>query len=83
MIGRQAALIAQCRRRRIRLITVGGAGGQIDPTRVRVADLSRTEHDALLVKEVGSTTSASSSAIGAVNYTEEYEIVLQTLDPMG
>jgi len=46
----KAALIAQCRRRRIRLVTVGGAGGQIDPTRVRVADLSRTEHDALFSK---------------------------------
>jgi tRNA A37 threonylcarbamoyladenosine dehydratase len=46
----KAALIAHCRRRRIRLITVGGAGGQTDPTRVRVADLSRTEHDALFAK---------------------------------
>jgi tRNA A37 threonylcarbamoyladenosine dehydratase len=46
----KAALIAHCRRRRIRLITVGGAGGQTDPTRVRVADLSRTEHDALFSK---------------------------------
>jgi tRNA A37 threonylcarbamoyladenosine dehydratase len=46
----KAALIAHCRRRRLRLVTVGGAGGQTDPTRVRVADLSRTEHDALLSK---------------------------------
>jgi tRNA A37 threonylcarbamoyladenosine dehydratase len=46
----KAALIAHCRRRRIRLVTVGGAGGQSDPTRVRVADLSRTEHDALLAR---------------------------------
>ena len=46
----KAALIAHCRRRRIRLITVGAAGGQTDPTRVRVADLSRTEHDALLAR---------------------------------
>jgi tRNA A37 threonylcarbamoyladenosine dehydratase len=46
----KAALIAHCRRRRIRIITVGGAGGQTDPTRVRVADLSRTEHDALFSK---------------------------------
>ncbi|MGD2055751.1 MAG: tRNA cyclic N6-threonylcarbamoyladenosine(37) synthase TcdA [Gammaproteobacteria bacterium] len=44
----KAALIAWCRRNRRPLITVGGAGGQIDPTRIRVADLSRTEHDALL-----------------------------------
>jgi len=46
----KAALIAHCRRRRIRIITVGGAGGQTDPTRVRVSDLSRTEHDALFSK---------------------------------
>ena len=46
----KAALIAHCRRRRIRMLTVGGAGGQTDPTRVRVADLSRTEHDALFSK---------------------------------
>jgi tRNA A37 threonylcarbamoyladenosine dehydratase len=46
----KAALIAQCRRRRIPLVTVGGAGGQSDPTRIRVADLSRTEHDALFSK---------------------------------
>ena len=46
----KAALIAHCRRRRIRMITVGGAGGQSDPTRIRVTDLSRTEHDALFSK---------------------------------
>jgi tRNA A37 threonylcarbamoyladenosine dehydratase len=46
----KSALIAWCRRRRMRLITVGGAGGQTDPTQIRSADLSRTEHDALLSK---------------------------------
>jgi tRNA A37 threonylcarbamoyladenosine dehydratase len=46
----KAALIAWCRRHKVRLITVGGAGGQTDPTQIRVADLSRTEHDALLSK---------------------------------
>jgi tRNA A37 threonylcarbamoyladenosine dehydratase len=46
----KAALIAWCRRNRQRLITVGGAGGQTDPTRIRVADLSNTEHDALFSK---------------------------------
>ena len=44
----KAGLIAHCRRRKLPLITVGGAGGQTDPTRIRVADLSRTEHDVLL-----------------------------------
>ena len=46
----KARLIAHCKRNRLKLITVGGAGGQRDPTRIRVADLSRTEHDALFSK---------------------------------
>lgn len=40
--------IAWCRRRKLPLITVGSAGGRVDPTLVRVRDLSRTEHDAML-----------------------------------
>ena len=46
----KAALIAYCRRRRQALITVGGAGGQLDPTRVRVGDLRKTEQDPLLAR---------------------------------
>lgn len=46
----KAALIAHCRRRRQRVICAGGAGGRIDPTRVRVADLARTEQDPLLAR---------------------------------
>src|SRR5690606_3198606 len=30
------------------VLTVGAAGGRTDPTLVRVRDLSRTEHDAML-----------------------------------
>jgi len=41
-------LIAWCRRRKQPVLTVGSAGGRIDPTLVRVRDLSRTEHDAML-----------------------------------
>jgi len=40
--------IAWCRRRRQPVLTVGSAGGRTDPTLVRVRDLSRTEHDAML-----------------------------------
>lgn len=40
--------IAWCRRRKIPIVTVGAAGGRLDPTLVRVRDLSRTEHDAML-----------------------------------
>lgn len=43
----KAALIALCRQRKQFLITTGGAGGRIDPTRVQVDDLSRTIQDAL------------------------------------
>lgn len=46
----KAALIAYCRRNKIKVITVGGAGGQVDPLKIRLADLSRTEHDPLLSK---------------------------------
>ena len=40
--------IAWCRRRKIPMVTVGSAGGRTDPTMVRVRDLSKTEHDAML-----------------------------------
>jgi tRNA A37 threonylcarbamoyladenosine dehydratase len=46
----KASLIAHCKRHKQRIITVGGAGGQTDPGRIRVVDLSRTEHDALFSK---------------------------------
>ncbi|MEE9445540.1 MAG: tRNA threonylcarbamoyladenosine dehydratase [Cocleimonas sp.] len=46
----KAALIASCKRRKIKIITVGGAGGQTDPSQIKVSDLSRTEHDPLLSK---------------------------------
>lgn len=44
----KAALIAYCRRNKIRLVTIGGAGGQTDPTRIRVTDLARSAQDPLL-----------------------------------
>lgn len=46
----KAALIAWCKRRKLALTVTGAAGGQTDPTRIRVADLTRTEHDPLLAK---------------------------------
>jgi tRNA A37 threonylcarbamoyladenosine dehydratase len=41
-------MTAWCRRRKLPLIVCGSAGGRTDPTTIRVRDLSRTEHDALL-----------------------------------
>ena len=46
----KAAIIAHCRQNKISVITVGGAGGQMDPLRIKQMDLSRTEHDALFAK---------------------------------
>ncbi len=41
-------LIASCYQRRIPLITCGGAGGRIDATQLRLADLARSHGDPLL-----------------------------------
>ncbi|WP_088916589.1 tRNA cyclic N6-threonylcarbamoyladenosine(37) synthase TcdA [Granulosicoccus antarcticus] len=46
----KAAMIAFCKRRKILIITTGGAGGRTDPLAVGVADLSRTWNDALAAK---------------------------------
>ncbi|MCZ2721819.1 tRNA cyclic N6-threonylcarbamoyladenosine(37) synthase TcdA [Marinomonas sp. 15G1-11] len=46
----KAAMVAWCRRNKVKIITIGGAGGQIDPTKVQIADLSRTERDPLAAK---------------------------------
>lgn len=46
----KAALIAWCKRRKIKIITLGGAGGQTDPKKIKIADLSNTAHDPLLSK---------------------------------
>jgi tRNA A37 threonylcarbamoyladenosine dehydratase len=46
----KTALIAWCREQRVPLVTIGGAGGQIDPTKIEVRDLARTEQEPLLAK---------------------------------
>lgn len=46
----KAAMIAFCRRQKIPIVVAGAAGGQIDPTQIRVADLSQTVQDPLLAK---------------------------------
>ena len=46
----KAALIAWCKRNKLPIITVGGAGGQIKLEKIKTADLSRTESDPLLSK---------------------------------
>ncbi len=46
----KAQMIANCQRNDIAILTVGGAGGQSDPSRIKQVDLSRTQHDALFAK---------------------------------
>ncbi|WP_068545501.1 tRNA cyclic N6-threonylcarbamoyladenosine(37) synthase TcdA [Thalassotalea crassostreae] len=46
----KTALIAHCRRNKIPLMVIGGAGGQIDPTKIEITDLSKTYQDPLLAK---------------------------------
>ncbi|SCC71175.1 tRNA threonylcarbamoyladenosine dehydratase [Acinetobacter albensis] len=44
------ALMLHCRFNKISLIVSGGAGGKLDPLKIRVADLSKTEQDPMLAK---------------------------------
>ncbi|MCB5162513.1 tRNA cyclic N6-threonylcarbamoyladenosine(37) synthase TcdA [Marinomonas algarum] len=46
----KAALIAWCKRNKRKVVTVGGAGGQVDPTKILIGDLARTERDPLAAK---------------------------------
>ncbi|SEL25168.1 tRNA A37 threonylcarbamoyladenosine dehydratase [Colwellia chukchiensis] len=46
----KCALIAHCKRSKIPLVTIGGAGGQIDPSKITLTDLSQTFQDPLLAK---------------------------------
>jgi len=46
----KAAMIAWCKRHSVPIVTAGGAGGQIDPTRIEIADLAHTIQDPLLSK---------------------------------
>ena len=46
----KAAIIAQCRRQQLPVVTAGAAGGQVDPTRIHAVDLACTEQDPLLSK---------------------------------
>lgn len=46
----KAAMLNACKRRKLPVITVGGAGGQIDPTQIKVADLAKVFQDPLISK---------------------------------
>ena len=46
----KSSLIYYCKRNKIKLLTMGGAGGMTDPSRIKIADLSKTRQDPLLAK---------------------------------
>lgn len=46
----KAALINYCKRSKIPIITIGGAGGRTDPSKISIVDLSKTWNDALAAK---------------------------------
>lgn len=46
----KSAMIAFCKRNKLPIITIGGAGGQTDPSKIEICDLSKTYQDPLLAK---------------------------------
>ncbi|WP_220752726.1 MULTISPECIES: tRNA cyclic N6-threonylcarbamoyladenosine(37) synthase TcdA [Shewanella] len=52
-VKQKAALIAWCKRNKLKIVTVGGAGGQTDPTQIQLTDLAKTVQDPLLAKVRG------------------------------
>ncbi|MDF7670553.1 tRNA cyclic N6-threonylcarbamoyladenosine(37) synthase TcdA [Orbaceae bacterium ESL0721] len=49
-VNDKAALLAHCRRQKLKVITIGGAGGKKDPTQIKIADLAKTIQDPLVSK---------------------------------
>lgn len=43
-------MINYCKRNKLPIITIGGAGGQVDPSQIEICDLSQTYQDPLLAK---------------------------------
>ncbi len=77
-VAAKAALINWCRRQKIAIVTTGGAGGQVDPTQIQVADLSRTIQDplaarvrTLLKRDFGLNRNGRSFGVPCVFSTEQ------------
>lgn len=78
-VKNKAALLAHCKRSKIRVVTTGAAGGQLDPTQIQVTDLNKTHNDplakktrSLLRREYGFSRNASRNySIPCVYSTEQ------------
>jgi len=49
-VAPKVALLAWCVRNKLPVVTTGGAGGQIDPTAIRITDVARVQQDPLMAK---------------------------------
>ncbi len=49
-VGPKVALLAWCVRNKLAVVTTGGAGGQVDPSAIRIADVARVQQDPLMAK---------------------------------
>jgi len=77
----KAALIQYCKTNKLSLLTTGAAGGLVDPSKVRQADLSRTQHDKLLAttrkqlrQKYGFTRNAGTSFKVPCIYSDEQAV---------
>jgi len=46
----KSLLISEAQKRKINIVTIGGAGGKLDPTLIEIRDLNRTINDKLLLQ---------------------------------
>ena len=49
-IAAKTALLAWCKRNKVRVVATGGAGGQVDPSQITVADVAKVVQDPLMAK---------------------------------
>ena len=49
-VSHKSLLIAEARKRKIPIVTCGGGGGKLDPTKIVVKDLAKTKNDPLLLQ---------------------------------
>ncbi len=50
LMMQKTLLIAECKKRSVPVVCCGGAGGKADPTKIKISDMTRVTHDALILK---------------------------------
>ena len=66
-LSNKALLLANCLKKNMKVVTVGGAGGKTDPTKIKICDLKDTTVDPLL-KQVRKRLRNTYGMNGQVNY---------------